>query len=82
MIFMLTNIDPSVLIAAATLIVSVIVHLIGFGRVMGRVSMRLDSHQEQHIRHQTRLDEHAQIISKHERDLAVIKDRTARSEHV
>lgn len=75
---MLNSIDPSVLIAAATLIVSVVVQLIGFGRVIGRVSTRLDAHQEQHIRHQTRLDEHAQIISKHERDLAVLNDRQKR----
>lgn len=74
----MTDIDPSLIVSALTLIVTVTMQVVAFSRMIGQISTRLDVHDEQHIRHQTRIDEHAKLINQHERDLAVLQDRHSR----
>jgi hypothetical protein len=77
-IIMLENIDAATLIPIASFIVVIAMQLVGFGRIIGSVNVKLTSHQEQHIRHQARLDEHSKMLGDHERDLAVLIDRRER----
>jgi len=72
------EIDPSLVVSALTLFITVAVQVIAFSKMIGQISTRLDVHDEQHIRHQTRIDEHAKLINRHERDLAVLQDRQKR----
>jgi len=74
------ELDPSIVISAITLFVTVAMQLVGFGKIIGQVSVRLDSHDEQHIRHETRIDEHAKLIRQHDKDLAILKDRRERND--
>lgn len=75
---MLENVDMNTLVAVGGLFATFAMQLIGLGRIYGIVSSKLSSHDEQHIRHQTRLDEHASIISQHDKDIAVLTDRQSR----
>jgi predicted aspartyl protease len=75
---MFENIDASTAIALAGFFVTFAMQLIGFGKIIGSVNVRLSVQDEQHIRHQTRIDEHAKIINNHDRDLAVLIDRKER----
>lgn len=72
---LLNGIDATTMLALITLFTTVTMQLIGFGKIIGSVNVKLSMHEEQHIRHQTRIDEHARLISEHDRDLAVLKDR-------
>jgi predicted aspartyl protease len=75
---MFENIDTSTAIALVGFFVTIAMQLIGFGKIIGSVNVRLSVQDEQHIRHQTRIDEHARLISDHDRDLAVLIDRRKR----
>lgn len=75
---MLENIDTNTLFAVIGLFATLAMQLVGLGKIYGMVSSKLSAHDEQHIRHQTRLDEHASIISQHDRDIAVLTDRQSR----
>jgi hypothetical protein len=75
---MLENIDTSTAIALGGFFITIAMQLIGFGKIIGSVNVRLSVQDEQHIRHQTRIDEHARLISDHDRDLAVLIDRRKR----
>lgn len=81
---MFENIDPNtlavigILLTVFGLAVTIILQVIGLAKIIGTVNARLTSHDEQHIRHQTRLDEHASIINQHDRDIAVLTDRQER----
>lgn len=75
---MLENIDTSTAIALVGFFITIAMQLIGFGKIIGSVNVRLSVQDEQHIRHQTRIDEHARLISDHDRDLAVLIDRRNR----
>jgi hypothetical protein len=75
---MLENIDASTAIALVGFFITIAMQLIGFGKIIGSVNVRLSVQDEQHIRHQTRIDEHARLISDHDRDLAVLIDRRNR----
>ncbi|MDP2505398.1 hypothetical protein [Oceanobacter sp. 3_MG-2023] len=66
-------IDLQIAIPALALLVTVIVQVAGFSKIFGQISTRLDGHDGQHIRHQTRIDEHQKILSRHDRDLAIVK---------
>lgn len=72
---LLNGVDSPTLIALATLFVTVTMQLIGFGKIVGTLNVKLSVHEKQHIRHETRIDEHARLINEHDRDLAVLKDR-------
>ena len=74
---MLENIDTSTAIALIGFFITIAMQLIGFGKIIGSVNVRLTVQDEQYIRHQARIDEHARMISEHDRDLAVLKDRQA-----
>lgn len=76
---MLENIDTSTAIALVGFFASIAIQLIGIGKIIGSVNVRLSMQDEQHIRHQTRIDEHARLISDHDRDLAVLIDRRKRT---
>lgn len=75
---MLENIDTSTAIALVGFFITIAMQLIGFGKIIGSVNVRLCVQDEQHIRHQTRIDEHARLINDHDRDLAVLIDRRNR----
>lgn len=75
---MLENIDTATAIALIGFFVTIAMQLIGFGKIIGSVNVRMSVQDEQHIRHQTRIDEHARLISEHDRDLAILKDRRER----
>ena len=77
---MFENTDPNTLIAVIGLAITVAMQLVGFGKIIGQVNEKLSDHDKAHIRHQTRLDEHAAIISQHEKDIAVMKDRAERGD--
>lgn len=77
---MLENADPDTLIAVAGLLITMAMQLIGFGRIIGQVNQKLSTHDEAHIRHQTRLDEHAVLINDHEKKIAVMEDRARRDD--
>lgn len=69
------EIDASTMLALITLFTTVAMQLIGFGKIIGSINVKLSLHEEQYIRHQTRIDEHARLLGEHDRDLAVLKDR-------
>lgn len=75
---MFENADPDTLIAVVGLLITIAMQLIGFGRIIGQVNQKLSAHDEAHIRHQTRLDEHATLINDHEKKIAVMEDRASR----
>lgn len=75
---MLENIDTNTVFAVIGLFATLAMQLVGLGKIYGMVSTKLSAHDEQHIRHQTRLDEHARIISEHEKEIAVLTDRKSR----
>lgn len=75
---MLESADVNTLIAVGGLLLTMAMQLIGFGRIIGQVNQKLSTHDEAHIRHQTRLDEHAVLINDHEKKLAVMEDRVKR----
>jgi hypothetical protein len=77
---MFENIDTSTAIALVGFFVTVAMQMIGIGKIIGSVNVRLSFQDEQHIRHQARLDEHSKMIGDHDRDLAVLIDRRKRSE--
>ncbi len=77
---MLENIDPSTVLALLSLFATVAMQLIGFGKIIGQINIKLSVHDENLIRQQTRIDEHAKIINDHDRDLAILKDRRERGE--
>ena len=74
----MTDVDTSTIMSALTLLVTVAVQLIAFSKMIGKISARLDAHDESHIRHQVRIDEHARILTQHERSIAVLEDRKDR----
>ena len=76
---MFENIDTSTAIALVGFFITIAMQLIGFGKIIGSVNVRLSVQDEQHIRHQTRIDEHARLLSDHDRDLAVLIDRRKRT---
>tara|TARA_Y100000034_G_scaffold84351_1_gene100959 strand:- start:2553 stop:2924 length:372 start_codon:yes stop_codon:yes gene_type:complete len=79
-LIMLENVDPNIVFGVIGLFATFAVQLVGLGKIYGMVSSKLSAHDEQHIRHQTRLDEHATIISQHDKDIAVLTDRQIRGD--
>ena len=75
---MFENTDPNTLIAVIGLMLTFAMQLVGFGKIIGQVNAKLSAHDEQLLRLQGRADEHATLISQHEKDIAVIKDRASR----
>jgi len=45
----------------------------GMGRIQGQVTVKLTEHQEKHIRHEARLDEHSSILRDHGEKIAYLK---------
>ena len=45
---------------------------IWFGRIYGQVTGKLTEHQEKHIRHEARLDEHAILLRDHGERIAFL----------
>lgn len=76
---MLENIDTSTAIALIGFFVTIAMQLVGFGKIIGSVNVRLSVQDEQHIRHQARLDEQTRLINDHGRAIAVLEDRRERS---
>lgn len=77
---MFENIEPSTVLALLTLFATVAMQLIGFGKIIGQINMKLSVQDENLIRQQARIDEHAKLIGDHDREIAVIKDRRERGE--
>ena len=75
---MFESFDTATAIALVGFFITVAMQLIGFGKIIGSVNVRLSVQDEQHIRHQTRIDEHARLLSDHDRYLAVLIDRRKR----
>lgn len=77
---MFESIDTSTALSLITLFATMAMQLIGFGKIIGSVNVKLSSYDEQHIRHQTRIDEQTRLINNHQIDLAILKDRKERGE--
>lgn len=48
----------------------------GMGRIQGQVTVKLTEHQEKHIRHEARLDEHSGLLRSHGEKIAYLNAKT------
>lgn len=49
----------------------------GMGRIQGQVTVKLTEHQEKHIRHEARLDEHSSLLRNHGEGIAYLRAKQA-----
>lgn len=48
---------------------------LGLNKMLMQMKFKIDAHNDQHIRHTTRLDEHARILGQHSEKIGELKGR-------